>query len=384
MQLMANELTRLRAVERFKNLDEAIVKDLNEIVNLASDICGAPIALTTLLDSEKQWFTAKKGIELDCTDRNVAICNYTIQTDGLMVVADTTTDDRFASNPLVTGEPYIRFYAGATLVTKDGFAIGTLCVVDFIPRYLTAHQKNSLVVLARQAMNLMELHWSLQTLETQHQDSMFQKVVLEESEVKLNAISNSTRDMHLLLNDGMHLLAFNRAASVHFKTVNNKKLAAGDHMPQYLDPSIQRSFLKYFDIAFSGRTIRRQWQMWAGTRHSAWHETTFMPVRHNNGNIVGVAVNSADITDKKLQEERIRVQNEALTRIAIIQSHELRRPVASLLGLIDIFKMEQTAETQSDYFDMLEMTVNELDQKIKGIVRESEDTIKTGHLKIVA
>lgn len=380
---MANELTRLKAVERFKNLDAAIIKDVEEIVNLASDICGTPVALTTLLDSEKQWFQAKKGTTLDCTDRNVAICNYTIQNDGLMVVADTTTDERFSSNPLVTGEPYIRFYAGVTLTTKDGFAIGTLCVIDFIPRYLTSHQKNSLVILSRQVMNLMELHWSLQTLESQHLDSQFQKVVLEESEVKLNAIFNSTRDVHLLLNDGMHLLAFNRAASVYFKA-SGSKLAAGDHLPQYLDPSIQRSFIKYFDIAFSGRTIKRQWQMWADTRHSAWHETTFMPVRHSNGNIIGVAINSTDITDKKLQEEKIKVQNEALTRIAIIQSHELRRPVASLLGLIDIFKMEQTAETQSDYFDMLEMTVNELDEKIKGIVRESEDTITTGHLKIVA
>jgi light-regulated signal transduction histidine kinase (bacteriophytochrome) len=107
-----------------------------------------------------------------------------------------------------------------------------------------------------------------------------------------------------------------------------------------------------------------------------------VPVKDKLKNIIGVALNSADITGRKLQEDKINIQNAALTRIAIIQSHELRRPVASLLGIMALIKMEQQ-NADPDYFDMLEITVKELDEKIKEIVKDSENTIND-HLAIVA
>src|ERR1700744_38983 len=127
---MDNEHYRLNAVNRFKQLDDDIQNDLNAVVNLAAQICKTPVSLITLLDEDKQWFKAHKGIDIDCTDREVAFCNYTIKQDDLLIVADATKDERFANNPLVVGEPFIRFYAGAPLVTKDGFSVGSLCVVD--------------------------------------------------------------------------------------------------------------------------------------------------------------------------------------------------------------------------------------------------------------
>ncbi|MDB5131723.1 MAG: domain S-box protein [Mucilaginibacter sp.] len=118
-----------------------------------------------------------------------------------------------------------------------------------------------------------------------------------------------------------------------------------------------------------------------GTVYACWKETSFSPVRNNSGEIIGVALNSTDITTRKQQEERIKAQNEALTRIAIIQSHELRRPVASLIGIMDIMKMEHI---DFDYFNMMQITINELDEKIRGIVKDSEDTILGRRLAIVA
>jgi light-regulated signal transduction histidine kinase (bacteriophytochrome) len=111
-------------------------------------------------------------------------------------------------------------------------------------------------------------------------------------------------------------------------------------------------------------------------------DLTFMPITGPGGDIIGVAMNATDITEHKMQEDQINIQNAALTRIAIIQSHELRRPVASLLGIMALIKMEQS-KGNSEYLEMLEYTVNELDGKICEIVKDSENTINN-YMSIVA
>jgi signal transduction histidine kinase len=116
------------------------------------------------------------------------------------------------------------------------------------------------------------------------------------------------------------------------------------------------------------------------TEFEIWREVKFVPIKNYSGQIIGVAINSADITKRKQQEKQITIQNEALTRIAIIQSHELRRPVASLLGMMNLMKVE---DIDFGYFDMMQLTLNELDEKIRLIVADSEKTI-TGPLSIVA
>jgi light-regulated signal transduction histidine kinase (bacteriophytochrome) len=138
--------------------------------------------------------------------------------------------------------------------------------------------------------------------------------------------------------------------------------------------------VKYFAIAFIGKLIKQEWLLRAGTPFECWREIKLVPIKNNSGEIIGVAINSSDITKRKQQEKQIIVQNEALTRIAIIQSHELRRPVASLLGLMNLMRMEQI---DFGYFNMMELTVNELDEKIRIIVEDSEKTINS-HLAIVA
>ncbi|MFD2147453.1 GAF domain-containing protein [Mucilaginibacter antarcticus] len=115
-----SELYRLEAVNRFKQLDEAVVKDLNDIINLAADSCNVPVGLITLLDEDTQWFKASKGVDIDCTNRELSFCNYTIQQPDLLMVHDASIDERFCNNPLVTGEPNVRFYAGLPLRLKTG------------------------------------------------------------------------------------------------------------------------------------------------------------------------------------------------------------------------------------------------------------------------
>jgi PAS domain S-box-containing protein len=375
------EQQRLTAVDRFMHLDAGIIQDINEIVALVAEICQTPVALVTLLDKDTQWFKASVGTEVECTPRSVSFCNTTIKQTHLNIITDLKADPLHCNNPLVTAEPYVRFYAGAPLITKDGFAIGSLCVIDMQPRELTTHQQKSMQVMAKQVVNLLELNWSLNTLAQQRTKEQEHATAISESELKLKAIFDSSNDTHILAGRNFEVLAFNRSAAAFVKNAYGHKLTEGDTLFDFTEPSILPQFKKYFNIALTGRSIKREWLLMPGTPTACWKLTTFIPVRNRVGDVIGVALNSTDITHHKKQEAYINIQNEALNRIAIIQSHELRRPVASLLGIMDLIKMENI---NFSYFDMMELTVNELDEKIRGIVKDSENTLHGRHLAVVA
>ena len=377
---MDREHHRLEAVSKFKQLDPAIMTDLNDIVSLAAQICNTPVAIITLLDKDTQWFKAAKGTDVTDTPREMSFCNYTIQQDEVLVVQDLSEDERYNTNPLVTGDPNVRFYAGAPLVTKDGYSVGSLCVVDFHSRGLDEHQQNTLKVLSRQVINLMELNWSLEVLAIQNEEHKQHKKVLEESEIKLRAVFDSSSDLHILVGHDLEVIAFNKPASDYIHNIYQHHITIGERILNYVDPKIKHHFAKYLEIAFKGKVIKHELLIRAGTEFETWREIKFMPIKNKEGEVIGVALNSADITKRKQQERQITIQNEALTRIAIIQSHELRRPVASLLGLMHLMKLE---EIDFGYFNMLEITVKELDEKIRIIVEDSEKTINSP-LSIVA
>lgn len=161
--LPSNEQERLQALQRYQLLDTATEEQFDDIVHLASQICGAPISLISLIDKDRQWFKARKNMPPAETPRDYAFCAHAIHGNDIMVVEDAAQDERFQNNPLVTGQPDIRFYAGAPLITHDHYRLGTLCVIDRVPRNLSEEQKFALKVLADQVVKLMELrHQNLQ------------------------------------------------------------------------------------------------------------------------------------------------------------------------------------------------------------------------------
>jgi diguanylate cyclase (GGDEF)-like protein len=154
----ANETERVGALRELNILDSENENEYDDIVLLASQICGTPIAAITLIDESRQWFKARIGIDDPETPRNDSFCAHAIWEPGVtLVVEDATQDERFSDNPAVTGEFGLRFYAGAPLVTRDNFALGALCVGDKQPRNLSDTQLRSLEALARQLTLRLEL-----------------------------------------------------------------------------------------------------------------------------------------------------------------------------------------------------------------------------------
>jgi two-component sensor histidine kinase len=155
--LHSSEEVRLAALRSYDILDTPREADFDDVVKVASAICQAPISVINLIDHGRQWFKAEVGLGVRETPIDSSICAHAILQPGLFIVPDTTKDRRFADNPLVTGEPRLRFYAGALLETSEGLPLGTVCVLDYKPRELDENQKSFLRLMANQVMRLIEL-----------------------------------------------------------------------------------------------------------------------------------------------------------------------------------------------------------------------------------
>lgn len=166
MPVHLDESERQRALDAYHLVDSFPEAAYDDIVRLATLLCGVPIAIVSLIDRDRQWFKASAGLPMSETSRDVAFCDYAIRRpEELMEVPDATADPRFQANPLVTGDSGIRFYAGMPLVTPGGAPIGTVCVLDRRPRVLDEAQRQALAALSRLAMNLIEARHRQRELE---------------------------------------------------------------------------------------------------------------------------------------------------------------------------------------------------------------------------
>lgn len=160
--MSADETARLAALRRYRILDTDPEPGFDDLATIAAQVCNTPIALVTLIDESRQWFKAKVGLSAAETARNLSFCTHAIERpDEITVIPNALADLRFRDNPFVTSEPGVRFYAGAPLVTPDGHALGTLCVVDSEPRSLTTEQIAALGALRRQVEAQLELRRNL-------------------------------------------------------------------------------------------------------------------------------------------------------------------------------------------------------------------------------
>jgi len=151
------ERERLEALRGYRILDTSPEKGFDDLTYLASALCKTPIAVVAFVDRDRQWFKSRVGLTIPQTSRGISFCAYAILQYSIMVVPDLTKDQRFADNPMVTGSPDVRFYAGAPIFSRDGLPLGTVAVMDREPRTLMVGQEESLRALSRLASSLLEL-----------------------------------------------------------------------------------------------------------------------------------------------------------------------------------------------------------------------------------
>ena len=157
----ANEEARIVALDKHAILDTDPEQPFDDLTLLASFVCSTPIALISLVDEDRQWFKSRVGIDASETSRDIAFCSTAILQSDVFVVPDALADERFRDNPLVVSDPHVRFYAGAPLINEDGYALGTLCVVDRTPRELAPDQREALKALSRLVLAQLEFRRNL-------------------------------------------------------------------------------------------------------------------------------------------------------------------------------------------------------------------------------
>jgi len=315
-----DENERQYALDQYHILDTAPEPVFDDITHLAAAICETPVALISLVDRNRQWFKAKVGLDACETPRDAAFCAHVILQSELMVVADAKEDARFADNPLVTGPPYIRFYAGMPLVTPQGYRIGTLCVIDYQPRQLTELQAQTLRTLARQVISELEVRHHLET--TQGHLARIQQLSSLQA-----AIFNSTNHAIIATHTNGTISFMNRTAE-EWLGYSATELVGKVTPEQFHDPKevehyatllsqqlgepIPVGFEVFVAQARRGLPDEREWRYIRrdGSQFPVLLSVT--PIRNGRKQLLGFLFLATDITAKKQIEAELRLRERAI------------------------------------------------------------------------
>lgn len=214
--LPINEAERLRQVTATCLLDSPPEASFDELTRLAAAICETPIALITLLDGHRQWFKSRVGLEVQQTSRDISFCGHAILQQKLFLVPDALLDERFADNPLVTDDPHIRFYAGMPLDSGDGVNLGTLCVIDRVPRELATGQKDALQILSRQVLAQIQLRQQVEALKQLMTEQHRVERALRESEALFRAFMDHSPIIGFMKDADGRMVYYNRTCAERF------------------------------------------------------------------------------------------------------------------------------------------------------------------------
>ncbi len=333
---LSSEAERLEALRGYNILDTAPEDSLDDITRLAAHICGTPIAAVSLVDADRQFFKSILGLAVRETPRDVSFCAHTILQPTVMVVPDAREDDRFSSNPLVTGAPNICFYAGAPLVTEDGHALGSLCVIDQTPRLMTSEQQDALRVLARQTVSQFEM--KRQILIHEQTEQALQAEVLErkraESELETvlaqsEQVLSSIPSILVSADEQGIITTWNSAAAAAFGLTTGEQLGR-----PFLGCAIQWEWDKVRRAVelcnVQGKPIRLDnigYVTPSGCERSLG--VTINPIHHYGDGQKGFILLAADITDRQMLESKlVQAQKlESIGQLAAGIAHEINTPI---------------------------------------------------------
>ncbi len=358
-------------VKYFAQLDFKKNKELQDIVSLAAELCQTPVALLTFMDEEEQLIKVRIGTEVERNTREHSFCKHLTSPDKLLIVPNASLDARFVNNPLVVGASHIRFYAGAPLCTDQGELLGSLCVLNNQPQELTERQQQMLLILSKQAYRLMELEVNNLLFKERTAELEQQKLELSTTSNKLRAIFESTPDCFMLLDKNLNIMAYNKSLAASIKQNMNKEIKTGMDARALISPSLASIYERNCNRALlRGKTTVKEMKVtYTGVAY-LWWLVGFNPAYDCEGNIIGVTVNAKDITQRKAYEEQVMHQNVSLKKIAFIQSHEVRKPLANILGLVALLKQRGFND---EIHDHLETSAKELDQRLCNAAKHAEN-----------
>lgn len=354
----------------FAQIDFINNKALADLITLATEICNVPIAIISLI-KEDQLIQSNIDIDIAPGSREDAFCKYLIDQEDVMVIDDSVHDQRFADNLVKRNKCAIRFYAGSPLITGTGIHLGSICIFDQKPHPLSPHQREMLSILSRHVIRIIEHEISLKLNEQNNIELSRQKERIDVAERKLRAFFNSSAFCHILVGKDLDILDFNKATAVFIRKMYNKNIQTGNCILDYISPEYKNEFINCINRVFKGRRSNKQVLLKNEGKASVWWNISLEPVKDEYGHITSVVYNATNIDDQKKRIAEISAQNKSLLNIAHIQSHEYRRPVATILGLMELIKGDNEFML-SEYLLMMEKAVKELDEKIKRVVKYTE------------
>lgn len=305
-----NELERLSALHLYNILDTAPEETFDRITALAARLFSVSVVAISLSDKNRQWFKSCRGLGVREINREIAFCDHVVLTTETLIIPDTKLDSRFAKNPLVVGEPKIRFYAGAPLRTQDGHILGTLCLADQTPRSLSPEEQQSLEDLAAIIVSQIEPRIFLDQIAKTER-------AFKRSEANLKAIFDNSSQSFVLIDREHKIQAFNKLANKRAELVYKKQLQEGDSIYNFVADFDVADFDRDFESALSGNSVKLEREIASSSGEKHWFEFDYSPV-FEEGEIIGVCLSVLSITDRKKairelaeSEERFRslVQN---------------------------------------------------------------------------
>jgi diguanylate cyclase (GGDEF)-like protein/PAS domain S-box-containing protein len=317
-----NEAANLSVLRTRELLDSQPELECDELVRLAASICGAPVGLLTLLDERSQWHRSSEGLTMSETPREVAFCAHAIRHGGLFIVKDSLMDARFSSNPLVTADPAIRFYAGVPLQTKEGNQLGTLSVIDTTPRILTAEQAHAIEVLGRQVSVRLESIVQRHALEWALDEKDKASAGLRASEELFRAFMNASPFLSYIKDTAGRLLFYNRSFAQRFGVSEYAWLGRTDEQlwSRKLTKSVRTHDL---EVMAGGRMVEIEEHIRGADGTISSLRSFKFPCHDSAGNMLlaGVAVDVSAEVAHKVELERyhreLEEANDQLRKLAV-------------------------------------------------------------------
>ncbi|MBE9461546.1 PAS domain-containing protein [Dyadobacter subterraneus] len=336
--ISTQENDRITALRSYDILDTLPEQDYENITQLASEICQTPIALVSLVDDKRQWFKSNYGLAARETPREYSFCAHAINNPTeTFVINDSREDIRFSQNPLVTGDPNVIFYAGTPLVDENGFALGSLCVIDNVPKQLSDSQLSALKILARQVVNLLTIR--KQNKELRQKDERQREEIAEQIKIRA-ALAESEARFRSLIDQAPVATCLFTGKNLNIELANDLMLsywgknssAIGKPLAEVLPELKDQPFLDILNNVLTTGEPYQAVNMHAqivvdGVLKSHYFDFTYQPVRNKEGEIYGVMDMAIDVTERVLSQQKI---DEAQRQI--LSSFE-QSPVA--IALID-------------------------------------------------